>query len=174
METWKPIKGFEGFYEVSDLGNVRSLNYHNCGIVKNLTPTIDKYGYLRVCLSKDDSQFNRCVHRLVALAFLDNPDGLPQINHINEDKTDNRLCNLEWCTCKYNNNHGTRNKRVSENKRNTNCKRVLQLDLNGNLIREWDSLHEINRQLGFDTAHISKVCKGLKKTGYGFMWRFAA
>ena len=97
-ETWKPIKDFEGLYEVSDLGNVRSLNYHNWGIVKNLSPTVDKYGYLRVCLSKDESQFSRCVHRLVALAFLDNPDRLPQINHINEDKTDNRPCNLEWCT----------------------------------------------------------------------------
>lgn len=173
-ETWRPVKGLEGFYEVSDLGNVRSLNYHNWGIVKNLTPVPDKDGYLRVCLSMNGRQYNRMVHRMVAMVFLDNPDNLPQINHINEDKTDNRVCNLEWCTCEYNNNHGTRNERVSKNKQNTNCRRVLQLDLAGNLIREWDSLHEVNRQLGFDVAHIGRVCNGLKKTGYGFKWQFAA
>ena len=173
-EIWKPVDGFEWFYEVSDLGNVRSLNYHNWGIAKNLTPVLDKDGYLRVCLSMNGKQYNRTVHRMVALAFLDNPENLPQINHVNEDKSDNRVCNLEWCTCEYNNNYGTRNERVSSSKRNTNCKKILQLDLNGNLIREWESLQEIGRQLGYGVAHISRVCRGIKKTGYGFKWRFAA
>ena len=174
MEIWKQVKGFEGLYEVSNLGNVRSLNYHNWGITKNLTPTADKYGYLRVCLSKNDKQHNGIVHRMVAQAFIDNPNDFPQINHINEDKSDNRVENLEWCDCLHNNNHGTRNTRISKSKRNTKCKTVIQMDLQGNVIREWVSLNEVMRVLGFNAAFVARCCHGVKPTAYGYKWQYAA
>lgn len=174
MEIWKQVKGFEGLYEVSNLGNVRSLNYHNWGIVKNLTPTADKFGYLRVCLSKNDRQYNGIVYRMVAQAFIENPDNFPQINHINEDKSDNRVENLEWCDCLYNNNHGTRNNRISQSKRNTKCKKVIQMDLDGNVLREWVSLNEVMRVLGFNAAFVARCCHGVKPTAYGYKWQYAA
>ena len=173
MEKWKTVKGFEGLYEISNLGNVRSLNYHNWGIVKNLTPVMDKDGYLRVCLSKNGKQYNGTVHRMVAQAFIENPNSFPQINHINEDKSDNRVENLEWCDCLYNNNHGTRNNRISKSKRNTKCKKVVQTDLNGNVIREWVSLNEIMRVLGFNAAFVARCCHGVKPTAYGYRWQYA-
>lgn len=173
MEIWKPVKRYKGIYEVSNLGNVRSLNYHNWGIVRNLTPVMDKDGYLRVCLSKDGKQSNGLIHRMVAQAFLDNPKGVSQVNHINENKTDNRVENLEWCDCLYNNNFGTRNERISKSKRNTNCKAVIQLDLQGNPIREWVSLNEIMRVLGFNAAFVARCCHGVKPTAYGYRWQYA-
>lgn len=169
-EIWKPVKEFEGLYEVSNLGNVRSLNYHNWGVIHNLTPVESKDGYLRVCLSKDAKQFNKSVHQMVAQAFLDNPNEFSQVNHINEKKTDNRVENLEWCDCMYNNNYGTRNKRISKSKRNTKCKAVIQLDLQGNFIREWVSLNEIMRVLGFNAAFVARCCHGVKPTAYGYKW----
>lgn len=172
-EIWKTAKGYEGLYEVSNLGNVRSLNYHNWGIVRNLTPVMDKYGYMRVCLCKGNKQYNGLVHRMVARAFLENPLDLPQINHINEDKSDNRVENLEWCDCLYNNNHGTRNERISKSKRNTKSKTVIQMDLQGNFIREWVSLNEIMRVLGFNAAFVARCCHGVKPTAYGYRWQYA-
>ena len=174
MEEWKSIDGFEGFYEVSNFGNVRSLNYHNWGIVKNLTPTIDRYGYERVCLCKNGKQFNRLVHRMVATAFIGNPDNLPQINHLNEIKTDNRAENLEWCSAKDNVNHGTRNERMSKSKRNTNCRAIVQSDLQGKEIRKWVSFMEVNRVLGYDVGFLARCCKGRCETAYGYKWRYAA
>lgn len=173
-EEWRQVVGYEGLYEVSNLGNVRSLNYANRGYVKNLTPTLKNHGYLDVCLSKGKSQ--RCirVHRLVAMAFLDNPNSLPQVNHINENKLDNRVENLEWVPSKQNVNHGTRNERMARSKLNHNCKAVIQMDLQGNIIRKWVSLHEVERQRGFDVTHISRACKGIQKSAYGYKWRFAA
>lgn len=172
-EEWKKVEGFEGFYEVSNFGNVRSLNYHNWGIVKNLTPVVDRYGYERVCLTKNGKQFNRLVHRLVATAFVENPNDLPQINHLNEIKTDNRVVNLEWCSAKENTNHGTRNQRMSQSKKNKNCKAVVQMDMNGNEIRKWVSFMEVNRVLGYDVGFLARCCKGRSKSAYGYMWCYA-
>lgn len=173
MEIWKPANDFEGFYEVSNLGNVRSLNYHNRGIIKNLVPVVDKYGYKKVCLCKGGKQYNRAVHRMVAAAFLENPHDLPQVNHINELKTDNRVENLEWCTAKQNVNHGSRNIRMAQSKRNTNCKSVVQMDLSGKKIREWISFSEIKRMFGYDVGFIIRCCKGRSKTAYGYKWQYA-
>lgn len=172
-EEWKKVEDFEGFYEVSNFGNVRSLNYHNWGIVKNLIPVVDRYGYERVCLTKNGKQFNRLVHRLVATAFIENPNDLPQINHLNEIKTDNRVVNLEWCSAKENMNHGTRNQRMSQSKKNKNCKAIVQMDMNGNEIRKWVSFMEVNRVLGYDVGFLARCCKGRSKSAYGYMWCYA-
>lgn len=116
-ESWKAIKGFEGKYEVSDSGKVRTLNYRGEGITKELKVGVNSItGYVRVALIKDDKTIQKLVHRLVAEAFIPNKDNLPCINHKDECKTNNHVYNLEWCTYKYNANYGTRNKRASEKK----------------------------------------------------------
>lgn len=113
MEYWKEIPGYEGLYEVSNKGNVRNVRRN-----KLLRLSKTNYGYIRVVLSKNRIKTLLSVHRLVAQAFLPNPDNLPMINHKDEDKTNNNVTNLEWCDAKYNNNYGTARIRS----RNTNIK----------------------------------------------------
>ena len=121
-EIWRPVVGYEGLYEVSNLGRVRSLDmyvkvgYGNYRLHKGkvLSPTKNKNGYLKVNLYCNGKQKTIDVHRLVTEAFLPNPDNLPQVNHKDEDKTNNRVENLEWCDHKYNMNYGTRNIRAKE------------------------------------------------------------
>lgn len=173
QEQWKQVKGFEGIYEVSNFGNVRSLHYRNWNIVKNLTPFINRDGYKRVCLCRSGKQLNMFVHRIVATAFIENPDNLPQINHLNEIKTDNRVENLAWCSAKENVNHGTRNERMSKAKLNTNCKAIIQLDAQGREIRRWVSLMEVNRAFGYDVGFLGRCCKGRCEKAYGYKWRYA-
>ena len=172
-EIWKAIDGFDGNYQVSNLGNVRNLNWRSVGTIRNLTPAYDKDGYLVVCLSSyDGTQKTMRVHRLVAAAFLDDFDELMTVNHKNEIRSDNRLDNLECLSIKDNNNYGGRNGRVSKSKRNTKCKKVIQRDLNGKVLRIWVSLREVTRNTQYDAALISRVCRGLKKTAYGFVWEY--
>ena len=109
-ELWLPIKGYEGLYEVSNTGYVRSIRRNNKLLKYNST----SYGYKRVGLYKDGKQKFHTIHRLVAEAFIPNDNLLPEINHIDGDKQNNHVDNLEYCTAKYNINHGTHNKRVSE------------------------------------------------------------
>ena len=171
-EVWRDIEGFEGLYQVSDQGRVKSLERkvkHWCGgerIQKEriLKPSMDKDGYLLVTLCAGGKPKTLKVHRLVCEAFHENPDNKPQVNHINEDKTDNRACNLEWCTCKQNVNHGSRNERVS--------KPVGQYSLDGKLIKLWPSTMEAERQAGFNHGNISEVANGNRKTAHGFIWRY--
>lgn len=122
IEEWRPIVGYEGRYEVSNIGRVKSLGryiignggtlyWHSERIMK---PQKNHKGYLNVPLSKDGVYRTCTIHRLVAMAFIQNPNNYPEINHINEDKADNRVDNLEWCTAKHNNNWGTRRQRVIE------------------------------------------------------------
>lgn len=114
MEEWRDIEGYEGYYQISNMGNVRSLNYGRTGKTQVLQPHKNIYGYFQVTLFKNGKKNYYKVHRLVAQAFLENPNNLPQVNHINENKADNRICNLEFCTAKYNVNYGTRNLRAGE------------------------------------------------------------
>lgn len=117
QEKWKDIFGYDGMYQVSDLGRVRSKKY---GRWKMLKPRKTNCGYLRVMLCKDGNLKNYMVHRLVAQAFIENDNIFnDQVNHINEDKTDNRAVNLEWCDCRYNNTYNNIRRRCREN----NCKR---------------------------------------------------
>jgi len=169
-EIWLPIEGYKGIYEISDLGRVRSLKY---GEKRILRPADNGQGYLMVCLCKDGKRKYFSVHRLVALAFVPNMFGLNEVNHINEDKTDNREENLMWVDSKENINWGTRNQRVSE--KNTNgklSKPVLQFSKNGELIKEWSSIHEVHRVLGFSFENISKCCLGKRKSAYNYLWRY--
>lgn len=163
IEEWREVPGYEGLYEVSDLGRVRRNG-------KILKPYKDTWGYLSVSLSKNGIRRVVSVHRLVAYAFIPNPNNYPQINHRDENKTNNAVENLEWCTCEYNQNYGTRNERISEK----NSKPVLQFDLQGNFIREWPSGLKVEEETGIDSGSISKCCQGRYgfKTAGSFIWKF--
>ena len=176
---------YEGLYRVSNLGKILSLNYRNTGKAKLRTPVEDKDGYFTVNLRKN-GEYKRCyVHRLVAEAFLENPENLPQVNHKDEDKTNNFVflnedgsinkekSNLEWKSPKDNCNHGTRNERISKAMINGKLsKRVLQLSLSGELIREWESTRECERN-GFKQSAVSACCNGKLKSHKGFRFMFA-
>ena len=188
IEVWKTAvydgEPYEGF-EVSNLGRIKSLDYNHTGKPKLLKPYRDTCGYLTVKLSKNRKSKNCRVHRLVAEAFLDNPDNLPEVNHIDEDKTNNFVflnedgsvdkekSNLEWKTPKENSNHGTRNERISKAMTNGKLsKRVLQLSLSGELIREWPSTMECERN-GFNHSAVCNCCNGKLPHYKGFLWMFA-
>lgn len=169
-ETWKPVKGFEGAYEVSDLGNIRSLHNVESSPMK---PTKNYLGYLKIVLFKDGVPYYRTVHRLVADAFLPNPEKCPQINHINEDKADNRASNLEWCTAKYNANFGTRNDRIKKALTNKYGRGVYQFSLDGEFIAEYPSLSEAGRAVNASPSSIRHSCLGHRGPVSGFLWEFA-
>ena len=158
-EYWKPVVGYEGHYQVSNFGRVKSIKFGKEIILKQHI----RRGYYSVNLSKNGIAKRYSVHRLVAEAFLPNPDNLPQINHKDENKSNNNINNLEWCDSEYNNNYGTRNKRVSEKMTNGKLsKPVLQYDLEGNLIREWASACECGRN-EFDTGAVNACCNNKYK-----------
>ena len=158
-EYWKPVVGYEGHYQVSNFGRVKSIKFGKEIILKQHI----RRGYYSVVLSKNGILKRYSVHRLVAEAFIDNTDNLPQVNHKDENKLNNSVDNLEWCDSEYNNNYGTRNKRVSEKMTNGKLsKPVLQYDLEGNLIREWASACECGRN-GFDTGAVNACCNNKYK-----------
>lgn len=174
MEEWKPVVGYEGLYEVSSSGNVRSVNHVTNGVCvssKELKPYMSDR-YYRVKLYKDGKPKMMMVHRLVAQAFIDNPSKLPQVNHINGDKTNNFASNLEWCTASDNQKHAYRTglKNPEDTVKHTR-KKVLQLDMSGNIVREWKSMSEAANELGLQVSNISHCCSGrIRQTG-GFKWR---
>lgn len=175
QEIWKDVVGYEGLYQVSNLGRVKSLPVHRkVGwadyISKEiiLKQSVDRSGYLVVCLHKEKVRHIAKVHRLVALAFLENPNNYRCVNHKDEDKTNNNVNNLEYCTHSYNNNYGTRNERVMK----ANCKRVVQYTKSGIFIAEWNGTRDAQRNTGVHSCNISLVCKGVRKTSGGFIWKY--
>ena len=187
IEIWKTAvydgEVYEGLYKVSNLGRILSLNYKNTGKAELMTPANVK-GYLQVQLWKNRKGKWCKVHRLVAEAFLDNPDNKPEVNHKDEDKTNNFVflnedgsvykekSNLEWKTPKENSNHGTRNERIAKAMTNGKLsKKVLQLSLSGELIREWPSIMECARN-GFDQGAVCRCCNGEQQTHKGFRFMY--
>ena len=173
-EIWRDIQGYEGKYQVSNMGRVKSLNYRQTGKERILRGIGTILGYLTVNLYQDGKMKTHKVHRLVALAFLPNPYNLPQINHLDENKENNCIDNLEWVSCKENINHGTRNQRVSEKERNDpkRSKPIIGIDKVTGLIVEFPSAMEASRQLDVDNSSICKCCKGKKKSCGGFYWYY--
>lgn len=167
-EQWKDVEGFEHLYQVSNIGRVRSLPRTTTS-GRILKPAVDKDGYLRVRLVDGKVSKNFYVHRLVALAFIPNPCGFPVINHKDEDKQNNRVDNLEFCTIKYNNTYNDGAKRRGLPRR----KPIDQYDMNGNLVAHWSGRAEIAKTLGFHGGNISEVCQGKRNHASGFVWRYA-
>lgn len=191
-EIWKDIEGYEGLYQVSNSGRVKSLerykeNHSKLQKVeeKIKTVSIDNIGYYRVCLYKDNKLKNARVHRLVAQTFIPNPDNLREVNHKDGNKLNNNIDNLEWVTSSENNKHAwntglhicteKQRKQLSKNNQKYKSKEIHQLDLNGNYIRTWINAHEASRQLDIDRSTISQCCTGGRrnKTAGGYKWCFA-
>ena len=180
-EIWKPVKGYEGFYEVSNLGRIRSLDrtvncVHNSVAIKKgkilKLSTIPK-GYLCAHFSKYGKSKSIEIQRVVALAFIPNPNNLPCVNHKDEDKTNNKVDNLEWCTYKYNNTYGTRlEKSAKKHINGKNAKTVYQYSLDEKFLNEYPSCAELKRLYNYDASKISECCRGLRKTAYGYKWKY--
>lgn len=176
-EIWKDIEGWGGMYQVSNMGRVKSLErtvwngrgYYKTVHERILKPKKDKDGYLQVQLWKEGKCKWYKIHRLVSQAFLANPQNLPEVNHINEIKSDNHVDNLEWVTCKENLNHGTRNQRISEKK----SKPVIAINKVSGLIMYWNSAKEASRVLGIAKSHICNCLKGRAKSAGNFYWYYA-
>lgn len=168
-EIWKDILGYEGKYQVSNRGNVKSLNYRRTGKEKILKGSDDGTGYLRVGLWKDGNAKECTIHRLVAQAFLPNPDNLPQINHKDEDKYNNCVENLEWCSSQYNMTYNDRAKKVG----NKLSRPVIGINKVSGLIVEFASAHEASRQLGISQSNITQCCQGKYKSAGGYVWYYA-
>lgn len=156
MEKWKTIEGYTD-YQVSNIGRVKSLKYGKERILKQ---NKINNGYLYVHLHKEGKVKNMLIHRLVAGSFLNNQYNLPEVNHRNEDKSDNRIENLEYCDRKYNCNYGTRNERIA--------KKVKCIDTGV----VYPSLNEVKHQLGFSQCNISQCCNGKLKYAYGCRWEY--
>ena len=190
-EIWKtPIVNGEPYenYQVSNFGRLMSLNYRRTGRAELLSPWEDTYGYLQVLFRKNGEYVQPLVHRIVAETFLPNPEEKPQVNHkiegdegkkinivyLNEDGTvDEKKSTIEWVTSKENMNYGTINERISKTMTNgKTSKKVLQLSLDGELIREWPSTMECGRN-GFCQSEVSKCCRGEKPQYKGFKWCYA-
>lgn len=167
-EIWKDIPGYEGLYQVSNLGQVRSLNYNHTGHPGILSQGNNGDGYKHVILYKNNSHKKGKVHRLVALAFLENPNNLPFINHKDENKGNNRVDNLEWCSRKYNVNYGTAIQRKKEHSYiPVNC-----YDKRGKLIKSYKSIKQTEED-GFYSQGVVMCCKGQIGSHHGCFFRYA-
>lgn len=175
METWKPVKGYEGLYEVSDRGRVRGLK--RTVIKKNgvpftakecmLTPHRTPKGYLLADLWKENKEKRLYIHRLVAEAFIPNPGALKEVNHKDENKENNTVENLEWSSRLENVRYGTGIKRGGQSR----SKKVYQYDMECHLIKVWDSTRACEKD-GHDHTSVSDCCRGKNQTHHGFKWSY--
>lgn len=166
-EIWKDVVGYEGLYKVSNLGRIMRTNN---GIIKNQRLNPNRYWV--VDLYKNKQQKTKSVHRLVAEAFIPNPDNKPCVNHIKpvtHNCCDNTVENLEWCTFKENTRHAWKIGRINKN---IKSKKIIQYDLSGNFLKEWESEQEASRKTGTNQGNISNCCKGLINKTNGYIWRY--
>ena len=195
-EIWTDIEGYEGLYQVSNMGRVKSLERMKwCGLnggcyykvpEKILEGYDNGYGYSYVILCKDGKDKKCRINRLVAQAFLPNPDNLPEVNHKDEDKQNNYVENLEWCSKSYNINYGTRNKKAgkkiaeklrgrkqTEEHIKKRSKPLFSVDKESGLIMWWQSANEASRQLGISQGNITECCQGKRKSAGNHIWFYA-
>jgi hypothetical protein len=181
-EIWKPIKDYEGLYEVSNYGRVRSVDHVEYiphprnplyiqkrkiyGRIKKLRH--HKAGYWITDLYKENIGTTKTVHRLVAEAFIPNPQNKPEVNHIDENKENSRVENLEWCSRVENVRHGTALTRMGRG----HWTPVIQMTKDGTFVKRWDCMQEAADKLGLHMTHISAVCRGRSKSHGGFLWRY--
>ncbi len=168
---WKDIPGYKGLYQISSLGQVLSkARFDAMGRYVNekiRRLAADKDGYLQVALNKNGVKKTFKVHRLVAEAFIPNQNNYPEINHKDENRQNNKVDNLEWCTHTYNANYGNHITRSVA----ARSKPVLQFDLHNNFVKRWSSTAEAGRH-GFNQGNISNCCNGQQRTAYGFIWKY--
>lgn len=183
-EVFKPVLGYEGRYEISNYGRVKSIFPKSIRILKYSNSNIG--GYYPYHLSKDSKIKVTSAHRLVAEAFIPNPENKPQVNHKDGDKSNNHVSNLEWVTAKENIQHAhktglmeelLRSIRTRKRARRASCwqaRRVYQYDLNGNFIKMWDCVLDASEKYSSASRHsnISRCARGERKTAYGFKWSY--
>lgn len=155
-EEWQDIAGYEGLYQVSNLGRVKSLNYKRTGKEIILVPGNCR-GYLFVTLYKNGKVKSYYLHRLVGQAFLENPDNSPEVNHIDQNKQNNCISNLEWCSSKYNNRY-------------SNAKKVGCFK-DGKLIKKYDAIADVEKE-GFYQSNVIRCCQGKRKSAGGYHWQY--
>lgn len=183
IEEWKDCVGFEPFYEVSNTGKIRSVAVYSHKyqrILKRPVPKLKiqettKDGYQRVGICFYGKHFHCAVHRLVAQAFIPNPNGFPCINHKDENTQNNNVENLEWCTWKYNSNYGTLPKRISERMQanHPTAKIVFQYSIDGKFLKSYCSANEASRMIGSVSGDmITRACRGQAKTAGGYKWSY--
>lgn len=187
MEEWRDIgfvKGtdFTGLYMVSSEGNVKALERDMYGVCYNGTPyhyhspervlVLNKLrsGYVYVDLCNNGIKIRELVHRLVAKLFIPNPDNLPYVNHKNRITDDNRVKNLEWCTPQYNVNYDGAHERAMDVLSERKAYKIVQLDLDGNIVKIWDSIRKATR-VGFSDSCIRACISGRCKTHKGYIWK---
>lgn len=180
MEVWKDIEGYEGKYQVSNLGNVRSFTRWGKG--KNLKPSASgnpgPYKHVQL-VGKGRGDVRSCnIHRLVAKAFVENPEGYPEINHKDGNTLNNVADNLEWCEHLHNMHHALDNGLISHEfergKLHPNSKAVIQMEKDGTIVKEWESVNQIQRETDYRASSIFCCCNHRKhyKTAYGYRWEY--
>lgn len=196
-EIWKDIKGYEGLYQVSNLGRVRSLNYRRTGVTIILPPKKINTGYYRITLCKNGKKKRFFLHRLVAIAFVPNPNNYPIVNHKDRNPLNCAADNLEWCTVSYNLSYDSAyERRVTTRRANgnyaitnetrekmrdaklgihtANSMKVSQFTKSGEHIATFESMRDASLKTGVCHSSITQVCKGERKTAGGYIWRYAS
>ncbi len=175
-EIWKNIIGYEGLYQVSNYGRIKSLKRtinlkNNYSKRKNILKTFINHGYIQIGLCKNGKCVTKKVHRIVAEAFITNPYNKPCVNHIDGNKENNCVNNLEWCSYKENSIHYVKN--FSKDRySNIKSKKVYQYDINNTFIREWKSVQEIHKELNISKSSIYLCCLNKLNSAGGFIWKY--